>query len=151
MVATPFFGWLCDSAFSPWVVSASGSVLIFLCFGLIGSLSLFHLFLDKFLLSVWMGCYFRMSVPYINFGLHQLFNFIRAVPGPVIYFPFFEASFGSVSGSLVLQGAEQILFTHFYSFFQVLDPRLSLLLVLARRRLQQSRPASLKAWRCKFF
>jgi len=59
VVATPFFGWLCDSAFSPWVVSASGSVLIFLCFGLIG---------------------------------------------PVIYFPFFEASFGSVSGSLVLQG-----------------------------------------------
>ena len=36
VVATPLFGWLCDSAFSPWVVSACGSVLVFICFGLIG-------------------------------------------------------------------------------------------------------------------
>jgi len=59
VVATPLFGWLCDAAISPWCISASGAVLIFICFGLIG---------------------------------------------PVPYFPFFDASFGSVSGSLILQG-----------------------------------------------
>ena len=44
---------------------------------------------------------------------------MRSVAGPVIYFPFFEASFGSVSGSLVLQGAQKVLspiFTFFSGF-----------------------------------
>ena len=85
MVATPFFGWLCDSAFSPWVVSASGSVLIFVCFGLIGNLSLFLLFLQKFFL-VRIGCFSSYSSytfecqSYINSGLLSagldIFNFI---------------------------------------------------------------------------
>lgn len=59
VVATPVFGWICDSAVSPWIVSSCGAALIFICFGLIG---------------------------------------------PAPYLPMFEATFGSVCGSLVFQG-----------------------------------------------
>ena len=38
------------------------------------------------------------------------FNQTNIIEGPVFYFPFYEASFGSVSGSLVLQGTQNIPF-----------------------------------------
>ena len=37
-------------------------------------------------------------------------NQTNIIEGPVFYFPFYEASFGSVSGSLVLQGTQNIIF-----------------------------------------
>ena len=38
------------------------------------------------------------------------FKQTNIIEGPVFYFPFYEASFGSVSGSLVLQGIQNIPF-----------------------------------------
>merc|ERR1711935_1131040 len=32
VLATPIFGWLCDAAFSPWIVSGTGCVLMFVCY-----------------------------------------------------------------------------------------------------------------------
>lgn len=36
VLATPLFGFLCDSVMSPWLVSITGSVLMFICFMFIG-------------------------------------------------------------------------------------------------------------------
>ena len=36
VLATPLAGWMCDTRMSPWLVSAGGCVLMFLCFSLIG-------------------------------------------------------------------------------------------------------------------
>ena len=36
MLATPLFGYVCDSNFSPWLVSATGSVLMFVCYMFLG-------------------------------------------------------------------------------------------------------------------
>jgi len=36
VLATPIFGFMCDSKVSPWLVSASGAVLMFICFVFLG-------------------------------------------------------------------------------------------------------------------
>ena len=36
VLGTPVCGWLCDGKVSPWLVSCSGCVLIFLCFAFLG-------------------------------------------------------------------------------------------------------------------
>ena len=111
VVATPLFGWLCDAAISPWCISASGAVLIFICFGLIGRLHniigtyfySFGLRSSHISLSILISSIsftdFTMSI--ISFGWT---SYSLPPSGPVPYFPFFDASFGSVSGSLILQG-----------------------------------------------
>eukprot|EP00092_Neocalanus_flemingeri_P030917 GFUD01033574.1.p1 GENE.GFUD01033574.1~~GFUD01033574.1.p1 ORF type:complete len:505 (-),score=68.91 GFUD01033574.1:56-1570(-) len=36
VLATPIFGYLCDAAFSPWIISGSGCVFMFVCYCFIG-------------------------------------------------------------------------------------------------------------------
>ena len=36
VVATPFFGWMCDGKISPWLVSCCGCVFMFICFAFLG-------------------------------------------------------------------------------------------------------------------
>eukprot|EP00092_Neocalanus_flemingeri_P107350 GFUD01137792.1.p1 GENE.GFUD01137792.1~~GFUD01137792.1.p1 ORF type:complete len:280 (+),score=82.29 GFUD01137792.1:238-1077(+) len=36
VVATPFFGWICDGKVSPWAVSCCGCVFMFICFAFLG-------------------------------------------------------------------------------------------------------------------
>jgi len=48
VLATPIFGWLCDSAFSPWIVSATGCVLMFVCYCFIGPVPYLAFFAPSF-------------------------------------------------------------------------------------------------------
>ena len=36
VIATPLAGWVCDTRLSPWLVSAAGCLLMFICFTLLG-------------------------------------------------------------------------------------------------------------------
>ena len=103
-----------------------GSVLIFLCFGLIGTLMIddggagnddesFSAFFSTFVDSLKMFSSYNIwkLVTHWRF-VWSSFDQTNIIKGPVFYFPFYEASFGSVSGSLVLQGTQSIPFFHLW-------------------------------------
>jgi len=74
VLATPIFGWLCDSAFSPWVVSATGCVLMFVCYCFIGPVPYLAFFAPSFptvcgsLVAQGFGC---AAVLVASFGAAQ--------------------------------------------------------------------------------
>lgn len=49
VLATPIFGWLCDSAFSPWIISGTGCVFMFVCYCFIGPVPYLAFFQPSFL------------------------------------------------------------------------------------------------------
>jgi len=75
VLATPIFGWLCDAAFSPWIISGSGCVLMFICFCFIGPVPYLHFFDASFatvcgsLVAQGFGC---AAVLVASFGSAQI-------------------------------------------------------------------------------
>jgi len=75
VLATPIFGWLCDAAFSPWMVSACGCVFMFVCFCFIGPVPYLAFFEPNFasvcgsLVAQGFGC---AAVLVASFGSAQV-------------------------------------------------------------------------------
>merc|ERR1719481_2025042 len=75
VVATPTFGWLCDTKLSPWSVSVVGCVLMFICFAFIGPVPYLNFFTSTFwtvlgsLVAQGFGC---AAVLVASFGSAQM-------------------------------------------------------------------------------
>lgn len=75
VLATPLFGFLCDSVMSPWLVSMTGTVLMFICFMFIGPAPYLPIYQPSFytvsgsLVAQGFGC---AAVLVASFGCAQL-------------------------------------------------------------------------------
>jgi len=75
VLATPLFGWLCDTSFSPWFISGTGCLFMFICYCFIGPVPYLAFFAPSFptvcgsLVAQGFGC---AAVLVASFGSAQL-------------------------------------------------------------------------------